>query len=188
MYAIDQPAISALVADPANPSTVWAGTRLPFGGVWRSTDRGVTWQRRGTGLPAFGDAVTNLYLVPVSPATLYARTGARIYKTTNAGESWSLRATLPSASVRFTLNPANPSLMFYAQEAAVFRSNDEGSNWTQAGAVPISPGLNGIAGLASSPVDPARLVAASNGPTFSGPLANGIFVSTDSGSSWRRTY
>jgi hypothetical protein len=43
--------------DPSNPGVIYAGTHL---GVYRSTDRGASWTRFGSGLPLV--EVTDLYL------------------------------------------------------------------------------------------------------------------------------
>jgi photosystem II stability/assembly factor-like uncharacterized protein len=98
--------------DPANPqivyatmweerqgpweNSVWAGTN---GGIFKSTDGGTTWRALTNGLPAVVQA--NLAISPANPKRLYAsvagydapgssgdRGAAGIYRSDDAGESW----------------------------------------------------------------------------------------------------
>lgn len=73
-----------LIADPGRPGTLYAGTFL---GVYRSTDRGDTWQRFGQGLPMV--RVYDLSLTP-DGNTLHVGTGGRgvweIALTDNGGD------------------------------------------------------------------------------------------------------
>lgn len=63
---------NAVLADPANPNTVWAAADI---GVWRSTDRGASWQPFSNNLP--DAAVLELDLHPTAPRVLRASTHGR---------------------------------------------------------------------------------------------------------------
>ncbi len=62
--------VRALVIDPQNPTTLYAGTR--GAGVFRSRDRGATWTAMNAGLTSL--AITSLALDSRDPHTLYAGT------------------------------------------------------------------------------------------------------------------
>jgi len=85
---------------PENPGTVYVALREPTytsggttyypGGVFKSTDGGLTWENKSTGLPI--DYVYDLAIDPNNPDIIYTamhRTG--VYKTTNGGESWMVK-------------------------------------------------------------------------------------------------
>jgi len=76
--------IAAMVADPQNPSIVYAGGT--GGNIFESTDGGAEWKRRGS-LPV-GVGLRLLAIDPQNTSTLYAGTYNGIYKTTNGGTNW----------------------------------------------------------------------------------------------------
>lgn len=78
---VSGPDVRALLADPANPGTIYAasgglGPANP-GGVYKSTDGGANWMSISVGLPAF--SATALTLDPVDPTVLYAGTSGGVY-------------------------------------------------------------------------------------------------------------
>jgi photosystem II stability/assembly factor-like uncharacterized protein len=77
--------IHDVVIDPVDPGTVYAGTSR---GVVKSSDGGVSWALSNTGLGSAG--ATHLLLDPANRAILYAATyGLGLFRSTNAGASWS---------------------------------------------------------------------------------------------------
>lgn len=79
--------------------------------------------------------VLALALDPSSPATLYAGTAAGIYKSTDAGASWTaLREDLYVSAL--TLSPRDPRVLFAGTQEGVLRSDDSGAMWTR---VPLVP-------------------------------------------------
>ncbi|MEP6995741.1 MAG: hypothetical protein ABI968_14560, partial [Acidobacteriota bacterium] len=88
--------VKTIAIDPANSSTLFAGTAyLVFGrrggygafagAVFRSGDGGITWSPAG--LSAYG-AVNSLVIDPHNPSTLYAGTDGGVYQTRDAGATW----------------------------------------------------------------------------------------------------
>lgn len=76
--------LRALAFDPRDSSRVYAGI---LGGVGHSTDGGRTWTTATAGLP--DDAVLDLEIDPVEPATLYTMTSkSGVFKSTDAGATW----------------------------------------------------------------------------------------------------
>ncbi|WP_083937204.1 VPS10 domain-containing protein [Longispora albida] len=156
-------AVGALAA--ASDGTLYAGTgeANPGGGsmtyegdgVYKSTDRGATWQN--TGLPTsatFGAIAVH----PANPAIVYAAaTGSLfrgggdrgVYRTADAGATWQRVLAGPNATtgaVDVVIDPSNPNRVYAAlwdrlrepdlrryggTGSGLYRSNDGGATWTR---------------------------------------------------------
>lgn len=131
----------SLVIDPTNPSNLWAGA--VGGGVWRSTDAGVSWAPIDDAMSTL--AVNCLALVPSTPLVLYAGTGEGfyngdaivgngIYRSIDGGLTFArLPATASWTYVnRIAVSPTNPNLLLAATRSpgGIHRSTDGGSTWT----------------------------------------------------------
>jgi photosystem II stability/assembly factor-like uncharacterized protein len=139
-------ALDALVIDPTNPATLYAGTN---GGVFQSRDGSVKWNLAGL-------AKTNVNLLaidPHQPNVLYAGTtgyypevpGFRsLFKSTDSGASWSpinvgLRDLLDTRAPvnALILDPAHTDILYVATSGyGVFKSSDGGATWA-----PFNDGL-----------------------------------------------
>ncbi len=204
--------IAALAAHPTDPNIYYAGPA--DGGVWRSTTAGASWIPLTDHLPT--TSIGALALDPSNPSTVYAGTGEAnfanhsryglgIYKSTDAGNSWThlARETFAGRCIsKIIVHPADPSILFAAVTTAggfpalaaarghpqangplgVFRSTDAGVTWAQlAAGIPTNLSATD---LVIDPVNPANLYACI-GHIF-GHADNGIYKSTDSGDSWVR--
>ena len=185
--------VLAIATNPLDPATVYAGTDMDKGGVWKSTDSGVTWTKMNSGLPATG-FIEDFFTVENQPAILYAKIGTTLYKTSNAGAVWLPQSTLPAAGSVFTINARAPNLMYFVRQAlgdstiaTVFRSSDGGVSWDIAGTVTIKPvggGLgNSVGAIASSPADPELVFLSTRGPYGDTPYT-AIHKSTNRGASF----
>lgn len=85
--------VHALVIDPGNPKTIYAGgdhCNVDCGSsasVFKSTDRGASWTSSVSGLPTGN--VLALAIAPASPNFIYAGTDSGVYRSTDGGGSWS---------------------------------------------------------------------------------------------------
>ncbi|MCW9705997.1 T9SS type A sorting domain-containing protein [Fodinibius salsisoli] len=109
----------ALAADQRNPDILLAGG--VSGGMWKSTNRGLSWQLRTPDLPNL--SVTSVAQDPLNPDTWYyasgevlgnsaSATGAAyygegIYKSTDNGDSWSLLPQTNSSDISGLVAPFN---------------------------------------------------------------------------------
>ncbi|QOI99888.1 MAG: hypothetical protein HRU70_05080 [Phycisphaeraceae bacterium] len=209
--SFDAGRVSAIVCHPTLPDRYFAAGA--DGGVWRTDTGGSTWTPLTDHLPA--SAVGALALDPADPDTIYAGTGEAnfanhsryglgIYKSTDAGATWTHLAEPIFAGrciSRLVIDPRDPSRIFAAVTHAggfparaaakghpqadgpvgLFRSDDAGISWTH-----VSGGLPSLCltDLVIDPADPSRMFAAA-GRIFGDP-ANGIYRSTDSGATWVR--
>ncbi|MCJ7589419.1 MAG: hypothetical protein MUQ00_16215, partial [Candidatus Aminicenantes bacterium] len=77
--------VVGFAVDPSNSTTVYAAAG--YGGVFRSTDAGGTWQAMNAGLSS--QDVRAVAVDPVTSATLYAATyPGGVFKSVNGGSSW----------------------------------------------------------------------------------------------------
>jgi hypothetical protein len=115
-----------------------AGTAAT-GGVFRSTNSGMTWVAQDTGIAAADkDRVTSVVIDPGNANVLYAgiRGGGRIYKTTDGGATWVASASGIPAKVRVTqvlISPQSALTVYAATHLGLYRSTDGGATWTLAG-------------------------------------------------------
>lgn len=190
--------VLALATHPGRPGRVAAG--LASGGVAVSEDGSATWRVGTTGLPA--GEVNAIAIGSRNPDLIYAAIrGDGLYKSEDAGESWSLAMDRPwlDEAERDPLTLASVDLetgmggiwIYAGTETGLTRVPDCFCRWQQvqpgnamdalaAGEVPpqsnpLPPG-EPILALASSPAAPARLYAA---------LPSGLWTSADGGVVWR---
>ncbi len=178
---------------------IFAGTAYPDGGLFRSSDFGVTWTN------LVPNSITNVYYIFVSGNVILVVDGASlIYYSNDNGESWHLQYQFGSylismaaigntiltarTSVRSTDNGLTwdhytaPGLtyslaslngVFYAgTTSGIFKSTDFGDTW-----VPSNSGIsNGT----------VQTLISNNGELFAGVINNptAIYKSSDAGNSW----
>jgi len=84
----DRDRVTALVMDAADPAILYAA--IAGGGrVYKTTDGGVTWLASASGLPPKA-RVSQLLISPQSSSTIYAATQIGIYRSGDAGATWTL--------------------------------------------------------------------------------------------------
>ncbi|MCC6318374.1 MAG: hypothetical protein IT361_11860 [Gemmatimonadaceae bacterium] len=135
---------------PGNPSVVyasmWRAERKPWtivsgareGGVYKSTDGGVTWNKLGGGLPAELFGKSNLAVSPASPnsvwAIIEAKPGSGLYRSDDAGETWKLLSdfgpmlTRPFYYTGVTVHPRDANTVWTYSEG-FYKSTDNGRTW-----------------------------------------------------------
>lgn len=177
--------IRAIVIDKNSPNTIYIGGVA--GGIWKSTDGGTTWRILDDFMANM--AVTTLVMDPNNSNVLYAGTGegffnadgirgAGIWKTTNAGTTWT---QIPSTATsdfylvnRLAISPDGTTLLA-ATSTSVQRSTNGGTSWTN-----VLPALNLtrfiFADVDFNPSDSSKAVLGGN---------NGrAWYSTDGGLNW----
>ncbi|MGB9702195.1 MAG: VPS10 domain-containing protein, partial [Candidatus Kapaibacteriota bacterium] len=121
--------------------------------------------------------ISRLLIDPTNSSILYAGGSFSIYKTTDAGASWS--QVFSSMSVKdMEFKPGNSSVI-YASGSYIYRSTNGGTNWSQ-----LTNGLPSSAQRVALGVSPANsnYVYALMSNSSSGFL--GLYRSTDGGDTW----
>ena len=205
------------VAEPRGETyTMYVGAA--GGGVWKTENEGVTWT------PVFTDQVTasigDIAIAPSDHDQVWVGTGeanifrsshagAGIYKSTDAGASWSHMGLAETQTIgRVVVHPTDPNTVWVAAsgheyrdnpDRGVYRTRDGGRTWEN---VLFVDEMTGAIDLVIHPEDPNTLFAATwqrrrakfndprNEPAFTGSndffTGSGIWKSTDGGSTWRQ--
>jgi photosystem II stability/assembly factor-like uncharacterized protein len=160
-------------------------------GIYKSTDNGVSWfplvEPFTTGLPLAGIGRVSVAIAPNLSSRAYVQIGKTtdsllgIYKTTNAGESWSKLQNPPPKTYllqqwfnnTIAVHPVNPNVVWVGG-VSLYRSSDAGANWTGVGAVGSWP--HAVHG------DFHALLYA--GSKFYAGSDGGVFSTMDEGVSW----
>ena len=133
---IDAMGISAILIDPNNTNTIYIGTGDCDGsdnysiGVLKSTDGGDTWSTTGLDWNSTSTRkIYNMVFDPDNSNTILLASTNGIYRTTNAGTSWTQEI---SGSYRdIEIKPSVNSDTYYATTSDdVYRSTDNGDTWT----------------------------------------------------------
>jgi photosystem II stability/assembly factor-like uncharacterized protein len=177
------------------------------GGVWKSTDYGVTWN------PIFDDQPTGsvgaIAVAPSNPSIIYVgsgeglqrpdlSTGDGIYKSTDAGKTWTHLGLRDGQQIpQIIVDPKNADRLFVAvlghpygpnEERGIFRSTDGGRSFQK---VLYKDADTGGVDLVFDPANANHVYAvlwqARQGPwengVFTGP-GSGLYETTDGGDHW----
>ncbi len=157
--------------DPVDTGVAYAG--CAYGLVFKTTDGGVHWDSACSGLSA-NTSVQDITVNPGSPAIVLAAASDGVYRTTNAGGTWT-RGEGITMAFDLAVSAANPALAYclgYDTAPCLYVSTDSGARWTsRPGNVQQSKGGSLI-------VDPA------NADVVYSPGAIGIIKTTDQGAHW----
>ena len=159
--------VRELAVAPSDPRIVYCTLRTTArdsaawdGGVWRSDDRGRTWQERNKGLaqtvgkrdqPAeLTSQYKEIVVHPRDPDTVYVGdsswVSAGVSRTTDGGRSWTMATRHDSTTQRMdygwiaewgpsveslAISPARPERLVFGTAGHVFASDDGGTSWQQ---------------------------------------------------------
>ncbi len=157
---------------------LWGGKAFgdQHGGVYTSTDAGVTWTELGADFP--NQFIRAFTVSPDDPDLMLACPEFHgIWRSTDGGQNW--QQIVPDITVyHLAIDGTNPDLVFAGTEGrGIYRSEDFGQTWSVA-----NEGLRGLAvnSISFSPTDPDRIYIG-----FSGLNTGGYFRSDDGGETWQ---
>ena len=197
--------VVAVAGDPRNPALFYFGACA--GGVWKTTDAGVTWanisdgffKTASVGAIAVSDSDPNVIYVGMGESTIRIDVshGDGVYKSVDGGQTWKhmgLTETRHIGKVR--IHPKNPDIVFVAalghafgsnETRGVYRSKDGGKNWER---VLYKSDKAGAVDLTFDPNNPDVLYATlwethrNFWELSSGGPDSGLWKSTDGGDTW----
>lgn len=213
LYKDENTGAIQVTIDPKNPNIVyadlWAARQGPWengawqgpeSGMYKSIDGGTTWKKLTKGLPTYEQGLGRIgfCIAPSDPNRLYATVdspeGGGVFKSTDAGESWTLASQDPriwgrgSDFAEVKVHPTNPDIVFSA-DVDTWKSEDAGKTWVAFRGAPggddyhrlwINPNNPDIMLLAA---DQGAIITVNGGQTFSSwynqPTAQFYHVSTD---------
>ncbi|MDN4165932.1 T9SS type A sorting domain-containing protein [Cytophagales bacterium LB-30] len=173
-----------ILVDYADPSlNTWLAASAS-GGIWKTTDGGLTWANKTDDLPNL--ALTTLANSEANPSIVYAGSGEGfgnldavrgngIFKSADWGETWTQLAStadqIEFAYInRLAVDPADPNYVLAVTNTGIYLSVDGGVNWSEQ----YTGGR--VQDLRPNPEDFSVLYAAENGV--------GVLKSVDKGLTW----
>ena len=199
--------VTAVAGHRRQPTTFYMGAT--GGGVWKTTDAGVSWVNVSDGFLATG-SIGAIDVAESDPNIVYVGTGSAairsnviqgrgVYKSTDAGKTWSFVGLREVGQIgALKIHPTNPDVAYVAvlgqafapnPERGVFRTMDGGKTWKK---VLFINDKTGVVSLAMNPANPKEIFAGawrgerrpwtiiSGGPASEG----GIYRTQDGGETW----
>jgi len=179
--------IVSVAIDPSDPDVIYAGSagkgsEIGRGGqIYKSINGGDSWSELNKHFnmcTVWGQPM--LIADPNDPSVAYTATWlAGTWKTTNAGETWTLLEDAPVSSTALSLNRSNSSVIYSADrtEPKVWKSTDAGATWEE-----IADFSEDRAFLVNRVlVDGNTVYASTFGPSLHGGK---LHKSTDAGATW----
>lgn len=193
------------VAD-TSPKTIYLGAAA--GGLWKSTDGGMTWTSLFDREP--NPSIGAVAVAPSNPSVVWVGTGEAnnrqsaswgdgVYKSTDGGQTWSHMGLEDTQAIgRVVIDPTNPDVVYVAAvghlwgpnpERGLFKTTDGGKTWNK---VLFINDDTGVTDVAIDPQSPTTLYAAAYerrrtawGFNGGGP-GSGIYKTTDGGVAWTK--
>jgi hypothetical protein len=193
--------LHTIVRDYSNPERMWIG--ISAVGCMRTDDNGKTWKYLNKGVragfmpdmyPEFGQCLHRMIQHPTQPNTLYQQNHCGVYRSDDAGETWTdIQRDMPSEfGFPIALDRSNPDTVYvvvekpegrhnFGDQFTVYRTRDGGETWK-----PLTNGLPHGAGVKLG-VLRHGMCADAHTPSgiYVGTNTGQLFMSADAGESWR---
>ena len=170
--------VDNIIVDPRNSRVLYVGAHrhnIP-GGFFKSTDGGVTWKENAQ---LKNEAIQSLAQSESNPDTLIAGTFTGMFRSDDAGETWT---QLPTSSTpgllhveSLAIDPRTTETIYAGTFYLPYKSSDGGQTWKS-----IRTGIiddSDIFAIDIDPRDPNHIIASA---------CSGIYESKSSGENWRK--
>jgi photosystem II stability/assembly factor-like uncharacterized protein len=126
--------VTTVTGVPSQPRTFYMG--VASGGLFRTTDAGVTWEPitdgkvplGSTGSVAVADSDPNVIYLGTGSDDVRSNvsTGRGVYKTTDAGRTWTFAGLYEAGQIgAVRIHPSNPEIVWVAAQGNTFKANPE---------------------------------------------------------------
>jgi photosystem II stability/assembly factor-like uncharacterized protein len=215
-------AMGDIAIAPSDPDVIWAGTGeedsrnsiSPGGGVFKSTDGGMTWELKGL---AETQVVGRIVVHPTNPDIVFVAAVGHIwdsnperglYRTRDGGETWELVKFISEEAgfVDVIMDPRDPNVLFASSwervrgpwflngggpGSALWKSTDGGDSWTEVVGNGFPTENKGRIGLDISLSNPDVMYAMVEAEEVEAEEddstgGNGLYRSDDGGDSWEK--
>jgi photosystem II stability/assembly factor-like uncharacterized protein len=157
--------MSGIAVDPGDSNVLYAAVLAAPAGVYRSTDRGATWNLTGLHTSTFG------LLIAADGSRMYASTIEGLQVSTDRGGSWRKTAMRQPEVSYLAVDVADPRVLYVVYRGSFFRSSDGGETIT------IIPNVNfGGSALTIASLGPSAAMVGSE---------RGITLTENAGVTWR---
>ena len=183
---LPQIGVSGIVTDPSNSNIIYiatgdkdAGDTYSIG-VLKSTNGGLTWNTTGLSFTNTSTRAADIHIHPTNSNILWVATSVGLYKTTDAGTTWT---KVINANIKdFKLKPGDPNTVYAVTTTSFYKSTDAGSTFSV-----ITSGLPASSGRLAVDVTAANssyvyVLSANTSNGF-----QGLYRSTDSGTNFTKT-
>ena len=138
--------VTCLAIAPSDPNVMYAGTE---GGIYKTSDGGVTWTWVGDIYMQYGDTpsttnfatILDLQIAPDNPELIYAGTETGIYISQNGGRDWTNTKPGYVFVNSIAVDPSNPKNILIGigrsdmqsdhEVIGIFKSTDGGETWVE---------------------------------------------------------
>ena len=194
--------LHTIVPDPADRARTYVA--ISAAGVYRSEDRGTSWQARNSGIrvvfmpekyPEFGQCVHKIVLHESRPERLFLQNHWGLYRSDNRGDSWQDIARGVPSDFGFTMvmHPHDPDCVYILPVESdefrctpeghlrVYRTRNAGGSWEALGrGLPQKGAYETVLrdAMSSDSLDPAGI--------YFGTRSGKLYASRDEGKSWKR--
>jgi hypothetical protein len=138
-WSSGQGRVNVICVDPSNANTIYVGA--PAGGIWKSTNNGVTWLPLSDNLPQIG--VSGIAIDPTNSDVIYIATGDKdsgdtysvgVLKSTDGGTTWNTTGlSFPDTNTLcgdLIIHPTNNQILFCATSIGLYKTSNAGLSWT----------------------------------------------------------
>ena len=198
--------VSAVAGVPGNPNVFYAGAA--GGGVWKTTDGGITWRALWENMPT--SSIGAIALAPQNPNWVWVATGEAnprndvitgrgIFFSSDGGSTWRDVGLHDAGQIdNVIVSPADASTVYASvlghvwganADRGIFRTTDGGATWKK---VLFINDTTGASDLVMDPSNPKVLYAGMWQYTRkpwrldSGGEASGIYRTSDGGDTWQK--
>lgn len=182
---LPQIGVSGIAVDYSDSNTIYIATGDKDAGdsysvgVYKSTDGGLTWNPTGLTFSGTNSRAGDIVIHPTDNQILWCATNNGIYKTTNAGASWTQVQAGNFSQGNIRLKHGDPSVVYAVSNNRFYRSTNTGTSFSV-----ITSGLPLTSGRLLLDITPANanyiyILSATTGSAF-----QGIYRSTDGGTTF----